>query len=238
MKKISAKAVIGKVLRDIKPASASFEYDAMSWIGEAIEFIGHHAGFTPKTEVISLLNNRALLPCDFHMVRPRGVRYNGSPLAFGYNGTSYEPPQASVYVSSLDQGKYGKPVLKSEGSFGEYYLLNDAYLQSSLAEGEIELHYWAFPMDEEGNWPLIPDNIHYIEACFWYILKKLIMQGMRHPTFSYDYCDAKWGKYCSAAANNIAFPNPDKMDRFIQNWVRMIPPTEVNEANYEHDTTA
>jgi len=241
MKTISAKAVIGKVLRDLKPASTSFEYDAMEWIGEAIEYIGHHAGFVPQTETLIVGDNRALLPCNFYMIRPKGVRYNGSPLAYGFNGNSYEPTDSNTYISAFNTtedglGKYGTPVLAAPNG-GDYYMLNNNYVITSFVEGEIELKFWAFPIGEDG-YPFIPDNIYYKEALSWYIIKKLLMGGMQHPLFDYDYADRKWLTYCNSAANDIAFPTPDQMDRFVQNWARLIPDHGANtDEFFEHDAT-
>ena len=217
--------MIGKVLRDFKPANLSFELDAMEWIAEAIEYIGHHAGFVPKTETLYVTSNRALLPCDYYMIRPQGALYNGVPLPYGHNGGYYEPDEAPSYVSrvvSNDGGpNYSVPVVSSSRG-GEYYMLNGGYVVTSFEEGELEFKYWAFPLGEDG-YPFIPDTVYYKEALEWYILKKLIMGGYQHPIFNYDYADSKWKQYCAAAANDIAFPTPDRMDQFISNWVRMIP---------------
>ncbi len=244
MKTISAKAVIGKVLRDVRPASKSFEYDAMQWIGEAIEFIGHHAGFVPQTETLTVTDNRALLPCNYYLVRPKGVRYNGVPLVYGYNGGAYEPDSAPTYISQLNVDgdtsiteKYGRPVEASHRASDEYYMLNNNYIITSFESGEITMKFWAFPVGEDG-FPFIPDNIYYKEALMWYVISKLIMGGMRHPIFSYDFAYNKWLTYCSSAANDIAFPTPDQMDKFTANWARLIPASGLEEDDYyEHDTT-
>jgi len=228
---ISSKAVLDKVYRDLKPKDTTWEVDALEWIGEAIEYIGHHSGFVPKRKVLNVDSFRAALPCDYYAVRPRGVRKDGVPLVYGPNGHTYEPDDMATYISAkqvvlpsdnFTVTRYGSALVKGQSTSDYYQLQGLSYLVTSFEQGEVELLYYGFPMDEDG-YPTIPNTIYYKEALFWYILAKMIMGGFIHPMFSYDYCDAKWKHYCTAAANDLSYPTPDKFQAFTNGWVRMIP---------------
>ena len=93
----------------------------------------------------------------------------------------------------------------------------------------------AFPTDED-CYPLVPDDISYMEAMFWYIYKKLLISFVAPPEtkrngINYTFADQKWKYYCTQARNAANFPDIDKYESFMNQWVRMIP--SIN----RHDTT-
>lgn len=82
-KTVSSKEIIGKVYRDFKPGNASWTYDAIEWIGEAIGFIGYHCGLETKVtcDPIEVCNHRACFPCDMETLI--GVSHKGRRLPLG-----------------------------------------------------------------------------------------------------------------------------------------------------------
>jgi hypothetical protein len=44
-----------------------------------------------------------------------------------------------------------------------------------------------------------------------------------HPVFNWEVADNKWGHYCVAAQNDLAFPSIDKMETMKNMFVRMVP---------------
>lgn len=103
------------------------------------------------------------------------------------------------------------------------YIINCGSLQTSFSEGVVCLSYTAFPTDEE-CWPMVPDDISFREAMFWYIHKKLIMSGVQlQSKFSYESAEQYWWKYCTQARNAANYPDIPKMDSFMDQWVRLVP---------------
>jgi len=223
MKKISSKTVISKVIRDFGIKDSDWQIDAIEWIGEAIEFIGHHFGFV-KTEVeLTITDYRALLPTDFYNVVSNGVVYEDITLPYGDGQAIYESSDA-FYITKSTMIEDGETIelewnerLATASTVGEYYTLNDNYLITSFEAGTVDFTYYAFPIDSSG-FLTIPDNVYYKEAISWYVMKQLIKQGRKHPIFSYEYANANWEKSCTRAANDVAYPIPDKFKTFIKRW--------------------
>ena len=114
------------------------------------------------------------------------------------------------------------------------YIIDCDYIKTSFASGQICLSYTAFPVDED-CFPLVPDDISYKEAMFWYIFKQLLLGGWDKPTnkIDYNYADQKWMKYCSQARANANFPDIDKMDSFMNQWVRLVPDVNAHSVFFE-----
>lgn len=231
MKKISVKVVIDKIFRDLNLQNSDWTDDAIEWVAEAIEFIGHKTGFISKEKSIKIVSHRGILPNDYYIVQPKGVIYKGASMYYGSNSDIYNPEESEILLAntsqtfqSLDRARYGHPVIPDyrENSSRYYELSNDGYIITSIENGEILLKYYAYPTDKDG-YLLIPDDVYYKEAILWYVLKKLILGGYRHPEFNYHTANQYWKKSCAAAANNAAYPTFDKMVSFTKNWVRMIP---------------
>ena len=72
---------------------------------------------------------------------------------------------------------------------------------------------------------MVPDNISYKEAMFWYIYKQMLLGGYI-PSMNgigYDFADNKWKFYCTQARNAANYPSIDKYESFMNQWVRLIP---------------
>lgn len=226
---ISSKAVLAKIYRDIKPTLSGWESDAIEWIGEALDFIGYQAAFKKRTKTIQIKDFRSPLPRDFYNII--AVYYKDKKLPYGEdiigseastNESTYIAAKTEVLESTnTEMTRYGSRLYNTDTA-GDYYILNPNYIITSFEEGEIELKYNAWPTDKDGL-PEIPDNIYYKQALEWYVIRQLLMSGMTHHIFNYEYADDKWKFYCRAAQNDGAMPNPEKAERFRNMWVRMIP---------------
>lgn len=242
-KTISSRAVIQKVFRDLKPNDSSWTNDAIEWIGEALDFIGFHAGFEKRVTTLEVENFRAAIPCDLYQLM--AVEYEGRPLPFGTDLTAYDTnrttlmsPNGSSGVSTVARFETTPGVVQNsptgESTFaqtktvsdrkysGDYYVINPNYIVTSFEAGTIKLHYDGYPVDECG-YPMVPDNIYYKQALEWYIIRQMLMGGYRNENFNWQVADQEWKKYCVAAQNDAAYPSIDKMETFKNMWVRMIP---------------
>jgi len=76
---ISCKPIIRKVLRDLKPNNADWILDAVEWIGEALEHIGTSSQLVQKQCVLSINDNKHLLPEDLYYINQVAVNESVSP---------------------------------------------------------------------------------------------------------------------------------------------------------------
>lgn len=133
-----------------------------------------------------------------------------TPLSYG----------TGTFPSSLDcedcQNLYG--VVKPS------YTIDGDYIKTSFQDGAVCLSYTAFPIDDD-CYPMIPDDVSFKEALFWYVYKQMLLGGYT-PSMNgigYDFADNKWKFYCSQARNQSNFPSIDKYESFMNQWVRLVP---------------
>tara|TARA_R110002012_G_scaffold1863_8_gene8993 strand:- start:33347 stop:34174 length:828 start_codon:yes stop_codon:yes gene_type:complete len=118
------------------------------------------------------------------------------------------------------------------------YFINAGKIKTSFETGVICLSYTAFPTDED-CYPMIPDDISFKEAMFWYVYKKLIL---RNPNFKpngidFPLAEGQWKYYCTQARNAANYPDIAKMESFLNQWVRLIPNIS-NHDEYFNDLNA
>jgi len=121
--------------------------------------------------------------------------------------------------------------------YEDTYIVDCDYIKTSFESGKICISYMAFPTDEE-CYPLVPDDISYMEAMFWYIYKKLLISFVAPPEtkrngINYTFADQKWKYYCTQARNAANFPDIDKYESFMNQWVRMIPSINRHDTAFE-----
>tara|TARA_B100000963_G_C22582825_1_gene651665 strand:+ start:439 stop:1233 length:795 start_codon:yes stop_codon:yes gene_type:complete len=241
-KHTSAKHVISKIFRDLRINDEGWVLDAMEWIGEALEFIGHVSTTERKATELTISSHKAILPDDLLWINQ--VEYNGSALAYGGDTAGYDLPNAarttnmtpngtdsstftSAYttdVNNTSNNQSGLTLRKTQNSpyGGDYYLINNGAIQTNFPDGKLKIHYSAYPTDKEG-YPMVPDNVYVKQALEWYVLRQMLMGGYKHPQFDWAFADAKWGQYCVSAGNDLAYPSVDKVEAFKNMWCRLIP---------------
>jgi hypothetical protein len=241
-KLVSAKFIIAKIYRDFKPTIPGWEASAIEWIGEAAEAIGQSAGLTNKStgnegcqDALTIENYRAKLPCD--LVNLQAVEYNGRRLPYGGDQTGFSLPDRArttdIYSNngvsvvteaglSASTERLIDSAIGPEQVVSDYYLINPNYIITSFESGHIKLHYEAYPVCSDG-YPMVPDHYYYATAISWYVMSKLMLLGYSNPVVDYKMAHASWCEYKILARNKAAFPSIDKMDRFKNMWVRLIP---------------
>lgn len=236
---ISTKEIIGKVFRDLKPTDTGWTYDAVEWIGEALDFIGYHGIFDHKVDTVEVTNFRAALPCDLYSLTQ--VEFNGQALVYGTDTAGYDQNRTTSSTPNTQGNTYTTSVVadtnptddQSSPAFtlrttannragADYYFINVGNIVTSFEEGTLKLHYTAYPTDGDG-FPMVPDNIYVKQALEWYIIRQMMMGGYIHPVFNWQTADQKWGHYCVAAGNDLMFPSVDKMETMKNMFVRMVP---------------
>ena len=285
---ISCKPIIRKVMRDLKPNNADWVIDAVEWVGEALEHIGTSSQLVQKQCVLSIKDNKHVLPEDLYYINQVAVNESVSPAkgteldtlitqivglrndVREYNADVETLTSSTLVTADLNQfdTQYKSNVLElrelqsrmlvlqniyfgggtsalqplkyGAGTFHksmhcdecvnefadsvDSYIIDGDYIKTSFASGKICLSYMAFPTDED-CYPLIPDDISFKEAMFWYIYKQLLLGGFDKPNNKIDYAfaDQKWQYYCTQARNSANYPDIDKYQSFMDQWVRLVP---------------
>ena len=122
----------------------------------------------------------------------------------------------------------------SENFLNDWYIIENGLIKTSFKSGKICVSYQAFPLDED-SYPMVPDDVSYREAMFWYIYKQMLLKGFDKPTNKIDYAfaDQKWRYYCTQARNAANYPDIDRYESFMNQWVRLIPNINRHADNFE-----
>lgn len=234
MKTISSKNIISKVFRDFGNEDTSFVHNAIEWIGETLERIGTTVMYQNKVCKKVVENHRTTIPSDCEKLE--AIVYNGMRLPKGSSQRSvgfaeglvdeHQVVQNPILVSGLHQGTENQldRVFPYHVSTEHFYSLNPNYILTSFEEGEIEVYYRGFPIDNKG-FPLIWDNVYVREACSWGIISKMLLSGFRHSVIDFQYATEQYDRYLMLARNS-SFPGIDDMERFRNMWVRLVPDIE------------
>jgi len=115
----------------------------------------------------------------------------------------------------------------------DWYIIENGYIKTSFQSGEVCMSYMAFPIDDQ-CYPLVPDDISFKEAMFWYIYKKLILLGKNKQANGIDYkiAEQQWKYYCTQARNAANYPDIAKYASFMNQWVRLIPSINHHETDF------
>lgn len=141
---------------------------------------------------------------------------------------------ADTNSSNLKTLSYGRPTFRKDihslgcdnefSDFSESYVIENNLIKTSFKDGKLCLSYTAFPLDED-CYPLIPDDISFSEALFWYIYKKLLLSNpaVKDNGIDYTFAEQQWKYYCTQARNAANYPDIDRYESFMNQWVRLVP---------------
>tara|TARA_R110000737_G_scaffold87730_2_gene120354 strand:- start:624 stop:1511 length:888 start_codon:yes stop_codon:yes gene_type:complete len=149
---------------------------------------------------------------------------------FNDNNTSMQPLQYGA--STFHKSMHCDGCVNESTRYEDTYIVDCDYIKTSFASGQICVSYTAFPIDDE-CYPLVPADISYQEAMFWYIYKKILLANpkFKNNGIDYSFAEQQWKYYCTQARNAAVYPDIDRMESFMNQWVRLIP--EIN----QHDIT-
>jgi hypothetical protein len=99
-----------------------------------------------------------------------------------------------------------------------YYNLKPNFIQTSFADGYIQILHAGFTIDENG-FPAILDTFKYREAVMWRVLRGTCLQGYIHPTIDFKMADDLFEKYRFQASNEQKMPSLDNLERFTNRWL-------------------
>jgi len=123
-------------------------------------------------------------------------------------------------------------------NYEDTYIIDNDYIKTSFESGKICLSYMAFPTDED-CYPLVPDDISFSEALFWYIYKKILLSrpDFKKNGVNYSFAEQQWKYYCTQARNAANYPDIDRYESFMNQWVRLIPNINRHDVGFEQLNT-
>lgn len=243
--------VIARIVRNTRLQDPSYLVDSEEWIPEAMGYMKTKFVLAPRWQDVDIHYHRAKMPCGLVSLRAvqyqncRLPYYNGSRSADSFNNRNSQA--ASVYPGIPMEGTTtfgtqivkrgteddGIPVYRYETELEKvnclsfhvehWYYTEMGYINTSMSEACIRLHYHGIPLDPKGL-PLIPDEENYKEALYWYVRAKMIGTGYEDKIFTYDSCMARFDTHAQRARSRITYPSVDQQEAKMQNLTRLIMP--------------
>jgi hypothetical protein len=105
------------------------------------------------------------------------------------------------------------------------YIITSNYIKTNVRNGYIMMAYQAIPTDTNG-YPLIPEDVDFMEAIYWYITMKLMYPEWKAGRVRDEvYYDARrsWNFNCKKAYGNAMMPNVDQLESIKNQWLRLVP---------------
>ena len=151
---------------------------------------------------------------------------------FNDNNNSMQPLQYGA--STFHRSMHCDGCVNESTRYEDTYIVDCDYIKTSFQSGQICLSYTAFPIDDE-CYPLVPQDVSFQEAMFWYIYKKLLLTNpkMNNNGIDYSLAEGQWKYYCTQARNAANYPDIDRMESFMNQWVRLIPDINRHDLAFE-----
>ena len=176
--------------------------------------------YSSTTSVLHDINSRIVVLENVYF----SGNNNMQPLQYG----------ASTFHASM----HCDSCVNENSAHEETYIVDCDYIKTSFKSGKICISYMALPTDED-CYPLVPQDISYQEAMFWYVYKKILLSNpqFKNNGIDYNFADQKWKYYCTQARNAANFPDIDRMESFMNQWVRLIPDMNRHDSAFENLNT-
>jgi len=187
--------------------------EVIEWTWDVISLIGAPQSYVDKVtdgssnmpQPIQIENYRGLLPSDLHAVT----------LARDYDSKMPMLCKSSTYLRDMEQ------LFVRESQYT--YTLNDSYIFTSFEEGEVELHYQAFPTNNLGM-PMVPDDIKFIMATQAYIAERIgfrlwMQDHLGQQKYNKLESERLW--YIAAAQTKASVPSIDQMEAIKNRYLRL-----------------
>ena len=240
----SVNLVIAKLIRDIGADKIENDFDSIiEWISEVITRTSGYDALVYKTKEVKVESFRAELPCDLWQLI--AINCEGSRLHYNNGKMKINPTKAieqsynyfpnvaliqredcdgniESQVFNYDWVRSMLPLNVPQIVQTGWYTLNGGWLNFSMEEATVELHYLAPLTDEEG-YLMIPDNSNLREAIYFYVLWKMMGRGFKHKILPWNSVLELYEKYLGRALGAMRYPSQDQIHSITNSWVRLLP---------------
>ena len=225
---LSINNVISKLYRDLDINEEINESHLIEWCAEALDKIGSYAQYEEIKDCIKLENGKAKLPVNFYKLKD--IAYNNVPLSWAslsllsmYSCEGSNIPQCCTSNNFYIQG---------------CYIITDIEIDQSESNQSLNIVYLGVPVDENG-YPLIPDDVYFMEACAKYVTYMLDYREWRKGNIAdkiIQKSEQDWLFYVNSARGSANMPDTAKLEGLKNLWVRLIPSINGRSNNFR-DTT-
>lgn len=212
----SVGVVAAKLYRDMGVNKEINFSDVIEWCNEILLKVGAYSQFNEISECITLTDGKACLPNGFYKLVD--IMYDGQPMHWATNtlANNYQSECCRVPACCTQYNFY----------------INDSYIITNIDDeacvgdtAKICMVYLGMPVDCDG-YPMIPDDIYFLEACTKYCTYMLDYQDWRKgqlpdKVFQKSESDYLW--YVGAARGAANMPNTQQLERLKNITTRLIP---------------
>jgi hypothetical protein len=243
-KSVQIDSILERVLRDYGLQDI-YPDEAAEWIWDIVAFIGTPYVMEDAEPVkIEIVNYRGILPYDLYSVEQVREYTTGIPmremsdLFFGsqnsiFNeGTELEqdadPTTGETFTTAVGP--------TTDPDYFTFKIQNN-YIFTGIDNGDVEMAYKKFPVDENTLLPLIPENAKYIRAVVSYIAERKAFKLMLQDLLSerkYDRIEQKYLFDVGAAQSECILPDKTRMENLINRMKSPYPYHDHFDVNFRH----
>lgn len=226
-------------LQDIYPDEAA------EWIWDIVAFIGTpYAIEDAEPMKIAITDYRGILPCDLYSVEQ--VREYTTGKAMREMTDTFFKSRNSIFNEGTDVEQDADPTTGETfytavgpTSDPDYFTfkIQGNYIFTGIEEGDVEMAYKKFPVDENTLLPLIPENARYIRAVVSYIAERKAFKLMLQDLLSerkYDRIEQKYLFNVGAAQSECVLPDKSRMETLVNRMKSPFPYHEHFCTNFRH----
>lgn len=235
-KYVNIDEIFERVFRDFPLSENEFQWtDGVAWVGELLKLIDVPILQERKNCIIPIIGYKGELPSDLFQVHTfmnkennQMMKYSGDPYFRHLHCDDSPSISCDCFDTKLQ------------------YQLSNNYIYTAFEEGELEISYYAIPVDDRG-YPMIPDKEAVKLALYWEIASKLafkmwVNSKLDGDKFKYITQQRDW--YVGKAINTPKIPDIGKMEAIKNFTLRLIPKINIlddrfrfhQEKKYNHNT--
>lgn len=222
----SYKELIAKLYRDLGINSEINIGHVVEWVAEILEKIGTYYQYTEIKECLDLVDGKVKLPCNFY--RLKDISYQNYTLYWASEGiaTNYQCNGCTIPKCCGDYTFY----------INDSYIITDIRTENGATETSPKLciTYLGVPVDDEG-YPLIPNDVHFMEACAKYVTYMLDYRDWRKGQIADKVIEKSEKDYLwavGAAKGSANMPNASQLENLKNIWLKLVPSTDEYSRNF------
>lgn len=203
-KLISCKGFIGELMEDMNLDIIDYVDTVYRWIESAIEQVGAIKSFPLQYEVLEVKDWKTELPCNIKWFHSAWTKcWENCNQGIGYLNVVDSPFMANREL----MGRYN--------GTGNMARIDGSSLNVEFEKGHVLIIYRSIPRDSEGL-PMIIDNAFLKEALGYYIIYRMILKGIKHPTLSFETALQLWNTMYPRASNDIDWFTLPELEEFTR----------------------
>lgn len=213
---VSVGVVAAKLYRDLGINKEIDFSNIVEWSNEVLLKVGAYSQFKEISECIELTDGKACLPNGFYKLVD--IMYQGQPLHWATNTLAHNYQCEGCMI----------PKCCTEYNF----YINDSYIITDIKNSTSEkcpdklcMVYLGMPVDCDG-YPMIPDDVYFLEACAKYVTYMLDYQDWRKgqlPDKVFQKSEQDYLFYVKSARGAANMPNAAQLENLKNIMVRLIP---------------